>query len=263
MIQAIQDIFKRKLHIFYRHVHIEKSNQKMRPTWFSFENCFTNLISSISNDDLKLKIDLVIMFDGDENTFNKDFLSHILNQKKIKESIDIEVVKFQGGSDGKSFHTTIDYANKKRYSDNDLIYFLENDYLHVPNWVDKLHSLLKSPIPFDYVSLYDHKDKYQFSERFHNSHLGLMSKLYVTDHHHWRTTPSTCASFIVNSRTLREDSDLIKKGGMDHQFFEVLNNKGRILLSPIPGLSTHLLTGLMSPIVDWEEISKESKANNK
>jgi hypothetical protein len=39
---------------------------------------------------------------------------------------------------------------------------------------------------------------------------------------------------------------------MDHQMFAELENKGRILLSPIPGLATHCMTNLLSPSIDWE-----------
>jgi hypothetical protein len=258
MIKIPFSLFKKKIHIFYRHVHVDKPSQKMRPDWFSFERCFRNLISSIEKSPLRLKIDLVIMFDGDEKYFQKDFLSSYMNQEPNKD-INIELFKFLGGSDGRSFHKTLDYALEKNYSDNDLIYFLENDYLHVFDWIEKLHTLLMSAIPFDYLSLYDHKDKYEYTERFHDSHAGLTSKLYVTEDHHWRTTPSTCASFILSAKTLREDFLILKNGGMDHQFFLILlRDKNRKLLSPVPGLSTHVMSGLMSPLIDWEKISNEA-----
>lgn len=253
----LNKIFKKKLHIFYRHVHIDQPNLKNREKWFSFESCFKNLIFSINQSNCQFNIDLTVMFDGNKESYEKDFLSDFMRIcSQDFNKVNIEVYLFEGGSDKKSSLETLSYVMRKNYSDDDWIYFLENDYLHNHNWLEKLYSLICSPIPFHYVSLYDHKDKYQYSKRFHEMHTDLKSKIYITDNHHWRTTPSTCASFLVAMKTLREDYDVLQVGLMDHQIFDILVNKrNRILLSPIPGLSTHVMLDLMSPFVNWEEIS--------
>ncbi len=253
----LNKIFKKKLHIFYRHVHIDHPNLKNREKWFSFESCFKNLIVSISQDAIPLDIDLTVMFDGDEESYGKDFLADFMRKySQQSRGAKVEINIFKGGSDKNSSLETLSYVMRKNYSDDDWIYFLENDYLHIPDWVSKFSSLINSSIPFEYVSLYDHRDKYQFSKRFHEMHIDLKSKIYITDNHHWRTVPSTCASFLVSMRTLREDYDVLKTGLMDHQIFDILvGNKNRVLLSPIPGLSTHVMVDLMSPFIDWKKIS--------
>lgn len=250
----LDKFFKKKLHIFLRHVHIYEPTVKARPDWFEMELCFNNLISTLSNHDSSLKIDLTIMFDGTDTSFNDDFLSDYMKNYGDQSPVKINIVQFSGGTDAKSFHHTIDYILERRYSDDDWIYFLENDYLHTSNWVSKLTDLLSLGKNLEYVSLYDHYDKY-----FYDQYNDLKSNLFFLGSHHWRTTPSTCASFLVNSRVLKEDAQLIKNSGGDHEFFTALaENKSRKILSPIPGLSTHCMKDFLSPGIDWESISQSA-----
>lgn len=248
----LDKFFKKKLHIFLRHVHIYDPIAKARPEWFDIEACFANLIRTLSNKQLPLKIDLTIMFDGTDASFNDDFLSEYMNKYGRNSPIEIKIIKFSGGTDIKSFHHTIDYILNQKYSDDDWVYFLENDYLHVTDWVDKFSDLLKFGKNLEYISLYDHYDKY-----FYDQYRDLKSKLFFHGSHHWRTTPSTCASFLVNSKVLNEDAQLIKSSGGDHEFFTALTeHHSRKIISPIPGLSTHCMKDFLSPGVDWKTISQ-------
>jgi hypothetical protein len=84
----------------------------------------------------------------------------------------------------------------------------------------------------------------------------LISKVYVTDTHHWRTTPSTCGSFVMSKKAFEEDYDVLSTMEGDHHKFLWLNeNRNRFVLSPIPGLSTHCMEGLLSPTIDWKQIN--------
>jgi len=253
----LDKFFKKKLHIFLRHVHIYEPSVKARPDWFSIESCFINLISTFSNKELPLKVDLTIMFDGNDASFNDDFLSSYIRSRGGQCPIKIKIIQFKGGSDAKSFHHTIDYILDQKYSDDDWIYFLENDYLHDANWINKLSSLINLGKNLEYVSLYDHFDKYLYEQ-----YDDLESKLFFYGNHHWRSTPSTCASFLVSSRILNEDAQIIKSSGGDHEFFKALaQKKSRKIVSPIPGLSTHCMKDFLSPGIDWEKISNSVKLN--
>jgi hypothetical protein len=138
----------------------------------------------------------------------------------------------------------------KENSEKDLFYFLENDYLHVQGWVDKVFELFDTYSNLNYISLYDHNDKY-FLPMYDN----LTSKIFTTPTHHWRTTPSTCGTHIVDRKTFLEDYDIPFQIVGDHNKWLWLNqNKSRSVLTPIPGLSTHCMEGLMSPTINWEKI---------
>jgi hypothetical protein len=118
----------------------------------------------------------------------------------------------------------------------------------VSGWVEKVIDLFSTFSGLSYVSLYDHNDKY-FLSMYEN----LVSKIITTKTHHWRTTPSTCGSFIISKQILDEDFDILSTMVGDHNKFLWLNqNRERSVITPIPGLSTHCMVGLMSPTINWK-----------
>jgi hypothetical protein len=225
-----------KIHIFYRHYNIEGTDYKNRPQWFDFEKCFVNLLDTIKDKN----VDLHVVMDGNvENNFIKKYqdryILHTINAK----------------ADQISFWETWKIAKETLIGEKDLIYFLENDYLHVENWVEKIISLFSSYEGLCYVSLYDHNDKY-FPQHIDDS----ISKIYTTSDHHWRTITSTCGSFVVNKNIFEEDyTENTTIAGDHNKFVFLAQTKNRFVMTPIPGLSTHCMNGLMSPTIDWEQIN--------
>lgn len=231
-------IESRKINIFYRHYNTEKNNlsNKNRPEWFKYESCFLNLLDSIKNYNVKLHV----IFDGKiENNFIKKYDNHFILHE-INEGTDIG-----------SFFKTCNVIKKQNITDNELIYFLENDYLHIDNWVEKVNEIIIHN-EYNYISLYDHLDKYIF-----NDYKELKSKIFVTNSHHWRTTPSTCGSFIITKKLFDLDYDILSTHPDDHSKFIRLNKeRNRLVLTPIPGLSTHCSYNLLSPTINWKKINK-------
>ena len=229
-----------KIHIFYSHYNVSgKGQHKYRPDWFDYEKCFNNLLDTTTNHDVNIHV----IMDGkiEDNWISK--YKGRYTEHEITTTHDIDSVT-------KSFYSVI---NKVDCDESDLIYVLENDYLHVNNWIDKVLELFKSFEGLTYVSLYDHADKY-----FLPMYDSLVSKIFTTLSHHWRTTPSTCGSYITTKRIFTEDygthiGNDIAIG--DHYKWLWLNeNKHRSILTPIPGLSTHCMEGLLSPAIRWENI---------
>jgi hypothetical protein len=214
------------------------NNGKARPEWFDYEKCFVNLLNSISHKDIKLHL----VMDGkiEQNWINrfKDYYtSH-------------EIV---GGNMENVTIGLYNIVNNLNIPDTDLIYILENDYLHVYNWVDKVLNLYSSFEGLSYVSLYDHNDKY-----FLPMYDDLTSKIFTSKDHHWRTAPSTCGSYITTAKIFKEDY-LDHTGhtipiGDHHKWLYLGENKERFIITPIPGLSTHCMDGLLSPTIDWSQI---------
>jgi hypothetical protein len=98
--------------------------------------------------------------------------------------------------------------------------------------------------------LYDHNDKY-IDSRYDD----LVSKIIVTENHHWRTTPSTCGSYIITRKIFEDDYDVWSTAVGDHNTFINLNEtKNRFVFTPIPGLSTHCMETLLSPTINWNKI---------
>ncbi|MBK9443374.1 MAG: hypothetical protein IPN53_19615 [Comamonadaceae bacterium] len=238
----------RKLHIFYRHVHIKaernsRDPKKNRPSWFSYEACFRNLLSTIRNDPNGNRVKLTVMFDG----LFEDFMDDFVAGYQANKDLNIDLQFLEAGSDKNSALITLNFIYRSNIPDSDLVYMLENDYMHQSGWVSKLFELYDSEIVKDYVSLYDHRDKY-----FLPMYEGLQARLFHTDSHHWRTSPSSCGSYISQLFRFRSDYDILQLGLPDYFFFnELIDNRQRVLLTPIPGLSTHCMEGYLSPAVDW------------
>jgi hypothetical protein len=239
---------QRELNIYYRHVHSKaemksRDPNKLRPEWFSYESCFRNLISTIQNDPQGQFVKLIVMFDGDHTDFVDDFVSRYIANKELNIGLEF----LEAGSDRNSGLITLDYINRASLPQGNLVYMLENDYMHQPGWISKVFELYNSDIAFDYLSLYDHRDKYILP-----MYKDLIAQIFHTQTHHWRTAPSSCGSFVSEISQFRSDYEIFRLGLPDFYFFDALINKRkRVLLTPIPGLSTHCMEGYMSPCLEW------------
>ena len=168
------------------------------------------------------------------------------NSKSLKYCIDL-VLGFQVS---KNF--------KKILSENELIYFVENDYLHTigskKNLIDAFN--------FDvhYVSLYDHPDCYDNLKNLIDFRQALdnpTKKVLLGKYSHWITTASTTCTFAVKKKVLMEDYEYFKKMckrdiPRDHKIFTQLTNKGRLLIIPVPSLATHIETNYLAPLINWK-----------
>ncbi len=173
------------IYIYYRHAD-SKTVLSERPEWFDYEKCFKNLLTTIHGYD---NVTLTIVMDG---PYEDNFIKYYHSQ--------YEFFTTNYRNSLLSYRALLEHIKKQQHQPSDLIYFLENDYVHVPGWVDKIVDLYKTYSNLDYVSLYDHNDKY-FLDMYDN----LVSKIFTSNTHHWRTTPSTCGSFIVTRKLFDAD----------------------------------------------------------
>jgi len=227
-----------KIHIFYSHYEITGTDRKYRPHWFDYEKCFVNLLNTIEGKNVELH---VVMDGKVENNWIK----------KYKDKYITHEIKGEGRPGCKMLQIAKSLLDDKT-NNVDLMYFLENDYLHVDNWVEEIVTLFQTyPQGLNYVSLYDHNDKY-----FLSIYDNLVSKIFTTKTRHWRTTPSTCGSFVMSKKAFEDDYDVLSTVKGDHHKFLWLNeHRNRFVLSPIPGLSTHCMEELLSPTINWKEIN--------
>ena len=226
--------------VFVRHCNFSANSvNKPRPSWFSRAACYKNLKETAEG------CDITVMFDGKPNQ------EHFLYQNQ-----EDKIVCNDGGNDGRSFLNVLEYVHKQDFSDDTIVYFLEDDYMHRKGWVNILKEAF-SHMEVDYVTLYDHPDKYSpmYSE--------LQSSLIITPSTHWRTIPSTTNTYAMKFSTFkkhysihREYCDLRRGHTYDHDKFLKLWSVGSNLISCIPGYSTHCETGVISPIINWENESK-------
>jgi hypothetical protein len=154
---------------------------------------------------------------------------------------------------------------------DDYVYFVENDYIHKPNSRSVLMEGLQIA---DYVTLYDHPDKYIDGINPQVKDGGENTKVFLTSSSHWKFTNSTTMTFASKVSTLQRDALLFKlftvgivkkdipflkilkakKIPRDYRiFYFLIKFKSRRLISPIPGYSTHGESKYLSPLIDWDK----------
>lgn len=252
-----------KLHIYYMHYDTNKALEKERPEWFSYENCLINLLTTLSTSKVSFQIIFNIVFDGDVEDYQNNFISNYFDISDHQNHIfTTNIIFIKAGSGNASGNTVMNIIRDNlEIHDSDLIYTLENDYLHQNGWLEKIEKLYQSKSHFHYVTLYDHPDKYQHTPSYVKRYDKLVSKIYLTENHHWRTMTSTCFSFITKAEYFKKDILYFQKlrDVFILPFLKIF--KGRILLAAIPALSTHCMSRYMAPLVDWKKINDDAIKN--
>ncbi|HSW86041.1 MAG TPA: hypothetical protein VLG49_00920 [Rhabdochlamydiaceae bacterium] len=235
---------KTKVEIFVRHCHFSSISQhKIRHRGFTKQLAFENFMHSVGKDA--------------HATFILDTFYPSSEEHFVKKQDTYPVIEIKEGTEGGSFIRTIDYVAQLDLHPETIIYFLEDDYVHRDGWIDILREGFSIP-NIDYVTLYDHKDKYL------PSYAELESKIFHTASCHWRTTPSTTNTFAVKFKTLLQHLDVHKEFSLnrkitaDHAKFCKLGELGATLISSIPGWSTHMEPEFASPCTDWQKMLSTS-----
>jgi hypothetical protein len=229
------------IRIFQRHCNFStQSANKPRPDWFDREKIFDSFISTL---------DERVIYTAFHDSGNGPIEDHFLQNKNVNK------ISRKGGNDAQSFLNILNYVIEQNYDDNDIIYFLEDDYLHKQGWIDIMLEGFEY-IGADYYTLYDHPDKYYLP-----MYESLQSKIIATPSIHWRTTPSTTNTYACTFETLKKhldihvkSCDLVEKWTKDHVKFTKLWSIGSNLISCIPGYSTHVEGNMLSPTTDWSKI---------
>lgn len=217
---------------------------KVKPDYVNNEACLANATAMFRDADW-----LVIA-----DNCSPETLSMI---KQYQTNIDIVSVGHGAGT----FNLALDKALVE--DDNEIIYFIENDYLHKPNSQKVLEEGFE--IGTSFVSLYDHPDKYMCPSRGGPNHLcngnAENTRVYLSDTCHWKITNSTTMTFAAKVATLkRVESILRKHTTIDHcprdfQMFLELGEREELLVTPIPGYSTHGECQWLTALTDWSSIN--------
>ena len=214
---------------------------KVKPEYIENESCLANAVTTFGSDNF-----LVIADNVSKETDE-------MIQKYVTKS-DIFYVSVGHGAG--TFNIALDTALK--YDDDEVVYFLENDYLHKPESNIILEEGFKLGASF--VSLYDHPDKYLDPSKGGNPYCtggAEDTRVYLTDNCHWKITNSTTMTFASKVSTLKRVENILRKHTSgthpnDFQMFLELRQKGELLITSIPGYSTHGETAWLSPLTNWE-----------
>jgi len=224
-----------------------------------FDNVNLELIIVDHNSEKSVvdKIKLIIsnqFFKSRFISLNVDDFKKDINSKNEKN----EKVTFNQMSNMSNIHQSLILAKES----DDLIYFVEDDYIHSIHAIkemiftyEKLSSMLKTELilcPSDYPYLYSEIEN---------------AKIFLGNKSHWRSIKETLCTFLTSKQMVMKYWDeLTSMCKFEHYPFEKpLHNiyEKEYCLSPIPSIAIHCtninsIFGL-SPNVDWKKIWEESE----
>jgi hypothetical protein len=216
---------------------------KIKPSYIDNEKCLANAINVFKDADWSIIADNI-----SEETNN------MIQKYKSRDHINYVSVGHGAGT----FNLALDEA--LTYNDDEIIYFIENDYLH------KLESqkIFKEGFTLgaSFISLYDHPDKYLTPEKGGNPYCqggAEDTRVHLTNSCHWKITNSTTMTFAAKVQTLKRTEEILRKHTNtthpnDFSMFLELREKNELLITPIPGYSTHGETAWLSPLTNWNGI---------
>ena len=215
---------------------------KEKPDYINNQNCFINALKAFN------KANWWVIADNVGNEIKELLHSNL----KTVEHVNV-------GHGAGTFNLALDMALK--LDDEEIVYFLENDYLHKPDAMKVLQSAFDMYLGIEYVTLYDHPDKYMEPGVGGNPHCygkAENTRVFLGQYCHWKITNSTTMTFAAKVRTLKQDEKILRHWTSgthpyDFQMFSELRNKGRQLISPLPGYATHGETKWLSPLTNWKE----------
>ena len=216
---------------------------KVKPAYINNEACLLNALDTFSTE----KHDWLVIADNVSEATKQMLERYVLNIKHVSV-----------GHGAGTFNLALDEALQS--PDEEIIYFLENDYLHKPNSDKIIQEGLQLGASF--VSLYDHPDKYLPPSQGGNPYCeggAEDTRVYLTESTHWKITNSTTMTFAGTVSTLKRAEETLRKYTQgtypeDFKMFLDLREQGKLLISSIPGYSTHGETAWLSPLTDWSMV---------
>ena len=217
---------------------------KVKPKYINNRNCLWNAVNMFQGVDFE---DWTVIADNVSEETDVIIQSYIPRER-------IEYVSVGHGAG--TFNLALDKA--LTFNDNEIVYFIENDYLHLPGSKRIIEEGLDE-IGADFVSLYDHPDKYIDGANPYVQGGGEMTRVMLSTSSHWKVTNSTTMTFASKVKTLRKTENILREYTQgsyprDFDMFVHLYNSAHYLVTPIPGYSTHGETAWLTPLINWKKI---------
>ena len=216
-------------------------NKKNKPDYVTKRGCLLNFLKVF----------------GKTNVF---IIADCCSEETLEWLVSLELVIFktQYKNGARSFLHAVRLATE-HLQDDQRVYFVEDDYLHVEGGRDVLLEGLNIS---DYTTLYDHLDKLVDGFNPLVSDNSEETRVYLTKSCHWKLTKSTTMTFATTIKILKEDYNVMTyfcSGAYPEDFSMfryLIEQKKRKLISSIPGYSSHMETLFLAPLRDWEKESK-------
>jgi len=206
----------------------------------------------------------------------------------------IEFLRFDGIGNLSTFGKQIDILLEQ--NDSDVVFFAEDDYVYRPG-IFKSALLFVREKNVDFITPYDHLDSYRLPIHTQNKY-----EITIRNGIHWRTSASTCLTFLTTKETLFKTRKVFRsycKGNWDSclwfaitkfniynvkQFVkylftdtfllkiillswiktgrQVLFGKKYKLWQPIPSIATHMEYSDLAPNIEWKDVVLSNEKMN-
>ncbi len=252
----------------------ERIFEKGKPE-YTLRSINSLLNSAIANENFKNVSVNFTPIDHNSSQENLDKMRNLFKRKNIKFNlINLDVDKFSNKiekiNEKKEAVTSNQISNMANIHQSllesvkaeDLIYFVEDDYLHSKDCLEEMiftYERISTQLgnelflcPVDYPYLYS---------KFENTNIILGNK------YHWRKIEETLCTFLSSKKMIQQYlKNIIKMCEFEHYPFEKPLHeiyKKELCISPIPSLAVHFtninsIFGL-SPNVNWKRIWDDNK----
>ena len=216
---------------------------KVKPEYINNELCLKNATTVFKDANWNIIADNISAETND-----------MIQKYKSRDHIDYVSVGHGAGT----FNLALDLALK--YNDDEIVYFIENDYLHKPDSEKIIQEGFSLGASF--IALYDHPDKYLDPSHGGNPFCGggaEDTRVYLTNSCHWKITNSTTMTFAAKVSTLKRVEATLRKHTSgthpnDFQMFLELRQQAELLITPKPGYATHGETAWLSQLTECIKI---------
>lgn len=287
-----------KLHVVYRSVGWE--NGKPRPRYYSKDLCLLSLLHAVEDHDAP--VETIFLNDGEipaERLALMEAGGEVLQVATPPGRARDGLLKGRGGSGVIRSHLEgMALADSRGWPGEDIVYFVEDDYLHRPESLSKLAQAADRVPGASYFGLYASIDRRR-------------ARGFEIDDTLWLAAESTTLTFAARIAALRDDRwlhrfGLFARGAMDldvclayqghrpHRWNRMIGSlfgKGpdaplppaerlkmlsvqtavnllavkqgfdpRLLIAPASALATHMETPHLAPGFDWESLARETAA---
>jgi len=234
--------------IYYR--ISDNSYDKNKLEWATKEYCLKNFVDKFYNH-------------KDQITIIADTISDETLDMIYKYISNENVIKTQYGHGALSLNFAI--TESQTLSDNTIVYFVEDDYLHKDNSDIIINDGLNN-IGSNFISLYDHPDKYLNPSEGGNPYCSgrsEVSRVYLGEYSHYKLTNSTTLTFGAKVSSIKQFLPTLNKWTSekheshypyDYYMFSELITNGATIITPIPSYSTHIETRWLAPLTKWQDV---------
>lgn len=244
---------------------------KHKPAYISKETCLLNFIAAAATFVARqptLSVRFILVQDACSDALAA-FVTCAVNSllRKVKPAVTVDTYVTHFGSGAASFNFTLDaLAALHTPRTTTAVYLVEDDYIHVKTAVGTvLGGLALAP----YATGYDHPDKYVDGAHGGNPLIsggGEVTRVYRGAGTHWRGTNSTTMTFASTLDVLLTDAPTMRMftatGAAPpddlHMFLALGTTAGRLLVSPLPAVSTHGETAFLAPYVAWDRLGAQA-----